>query len=246
MSTDFQLTDSIQSEENEVRRLQREALASAIGSQRDFSKLQALLDDDAYWERHDAVVAKLKEKQAAAVAAKTRTSHSKRWDEIPPQYTQEFVFSKSRLSRPQFEALKHWQPNGKTGIGLMSPSGHGKTLAFCRLILRRLTCTWLFLPMYRFANAVRDQYDNDVRTSHDAEQLIKDAMSVRVLLLDDLGDESPSEAVSEALKGLVESRTSRHLPILWTCNITEQAMAARHKGRGGAIVRRLKEFSILP
>lgn len=49
--------------------------------------------------------------------------------------------------------------------------------------------------------------------------LLRETRTVKVLLLDDLGDEKYTEAVTAELKDLIEYRTSRALPLLWTSNL---------------------------
>ena len=66
--------------------------------------------------------------------------------------------------------------------------------------------------------------------------------STGVLVLDDLGKEKAAEAVSTALYSVIEERTARERPILFTANYTSEELAGRFGEHGAYLVRRLREF----
>lgn len=207
--------------------------------------LHELTQDDAFWAKREleikAYEAEQKRKKAEAAAAK----RIERWLQIPKIYREPFEPAKSPIPPDVFAEVRRWTPESGRGIGLLGASGMGKTRLLVRL-LHRLECTWLFVPATRYAAAVREQYDHDHFTANRAFELLRDCRTVQVLLLDDIGQESPTEAVSEAMFDLIEYRTARKKAVLWTGNFTADELRTRHKTRGAAIVRRLQEFTWSP
>jgi DNA replication protein DnaC len=69
-------------------------------------------------------------------------------------------------------------------------------------------------------------------------------------LIDDMGKEraghdgAVSEAVGEALFSLIEYRVAHDLPVIWTCNMSEDDLQKRlGPDRGTPMMRRLREAS---
>jgi len=87
----------------------------------------------------------------------------------------------------------------------------------------------------------------DSRTRDTAHQLLRRCITADVLLLDDLGKGTPTPRAIEAMEDLVEERTSRRRPILWSANAGSEWLA-HHFGEdsGPAIIARLAEFSHIP
>ncbi len=200
---------------------------------------------DAFWKRREAEIAEMEKQEREEHEAEVKALRESRWRAIPATYREEFNPKLSKLPDGVIATVKAWQPSA-TGIGLMGNTGLGKTRLIVRGILSRLDCTWIFLPATEYASAVREQWSDDWGVAKAASEKLAAAKACRVLCLDDIGQESPSEAVSEAFASLIEHRTSRKKPILWTSNLGADALALRHKTRGAALVRRLKEFSLVP
>lgn len=212
----------------------------------DSSKLISLTSDDAFWAERE------RQQAAADAAERSRkeraraTQRAERLASIPARYHEPFQKGLSKVDPAIIKHCKQWDPAtcGGQGIGLLGASGMGKTRLLCR-ILFRISCSWLYLPAYQFSDAVAEQWE-DGGVGMRADQLLKSAHRVKVLFLDDLGDEKHTDSVSSALKGLIEHRSSRKLPTLWTSNLDDEQLAAKHGERGPAIVRRLAEFSWMP
>lgn len=174
---------------------------------------------------------------------------ARRLAEIPDSHLKPFEPWRTSLPRGVVQRALDWCVEGAEdshGIGLLGPHGMGKTRLLVTLLLQLPeTCSWMYLPASRLATAVKDQYDDDARVVQRARRLLSDARRVRVLLLDDMGEEdSPREAAPE-LEALLDHRGSCGLPVLWTSQFGVNDLAARYGGEGWAIVRRLTQASWL-
>jgi DNA replication protein DnaC len=206
------------------------------------ARFARLTEDDAFWSRREALLAEREAKARAERKREAAAERARRLAALPARYQETYDPARSRLSSRARASVSGWRESSPRGIGLCGATGLGKTRALCS-ILRRLSCPWLYLPAGRFSIAVSDQWADSYRTASEASGLLKEARTVKVLLLDDLGDEKHTEAVTAELKELIEYRTSRALPLLWTSNLTPDQIKAKHGERGAAIVRRLEEFT---
>lgn len=209
------------------------------------SKLLALSDDDAFWEKRDAEVAELLELQRQKDIAARKARTEKQWLAIPDIYREPFDPSKSSLSREAITYCRKWKPSDG-GIGLLGLTGLGKTRLLCAALRRfRESHSWLYLPAFEMSNYVAQQWDDNWGVSGPAERALRLAKKVDILILDDLGDERATDAASSYLKELVEHRTARKLPVLWSSNMTKEELSSRHGLKGDASVRRLMDFSTI-
>lgn len=205
-------------------------------------RFQRIADDDAFWREREALLATQSEQERKDRERIEAEAHALRVASIPARYREPFHPKRSRLAPRVLDAVAGWTEATPLGIGLSGATGMGKTRALCSILLR-LRCTWLYLPASKLSMAVADQWSDNYRTASEAAGLLRDARRVRVLMLDDLGDEKHTEAITAELKDLIEHRTSRGLPILWTSNLSPEQITAKHGERGAAIARRLAEFT---
>lgn len=206
-----------------------------------------LIDNDTFWQEIEQRQAAIQAEEHREKEAATARLKAERLAAIPARYHEPFKASLSKVDRKALDHCINWHPDTcqGQGIGLFGSSGLGKTRLLCRLLFR-LECSWLYLPAYQFSEAVTNQFSDQYSVAGDAVRALRAAHRVRVLFLDDIGDEKHTDSVSSALKGLIEHRTSRKLPTLWTSNLSDEQIAAKHGERGPAIVRRLAEFSWTP
>jgi DNA replication protein DnaC len=217
----------------------RAVLAEAL------ERITKLLEDDAFWQKREAELAERERVEREEREAAEDALRARRFSEIPGEYQRTFDPAQSTLAKETILYCRDWTPNAGTGIGLMGATGMGKTRLLCAT-LRKQPCSWLYLPASKLSLAVSDQWNDAWGIAARAGATLREARRVRVLLLDDIGDEKHTEAVTAELKDLVEHRTSRSLPILWTSNLSPEQITAKHGERGAAIVRRLAEFSWSP
>lgn len=198
--------------------------------------------EDVLNERQKSEADEMERQRVAAMG----TLRRKRWLDIPKVYREEFVPGKSRMPPDVVKYAREWIPvKNCRGIGLSGETGLGKTRLLVR-VLHRIQCSYVFIPMTKFSKAVRKQYDDELKTAHDAEEVLEAALSAKVLMFDDLGKESATAAVCEAVYDVVEDRVSRRAPILWTTELNGDELRTHYQMRGPAIVRRLTEFSWSP
>lgn len=206
------------------------------------SKLLALSDDDEFWVKRNAEVALQREQERKERDARHLQRVREQWKAIPYEYRKAFDPSKSKIPRDTIQHCRSWQPGG-FGVGLTGTTGLGKTRLVCAMLRQyRESHSWLYLPAFEMSNYVGQQWSDDDWTAMAAVRQLRRAKRVDILVLDDLADERGTEASTAFLKELVEHRTSRSLPILWTSNADPEALARKHGTQGTAIVRRLGEF----
>ena len=181
------------------------------------------------------------EQKQKAFAAKTES-----WNRIcPPLY---------QLTNPEHPAINQkalcaalqWQNNmDGAGVCFIGPSGLCKTRIML-LLAKRLHFEGVgvfFISSTRLAWAFQNQFGADQRNG-EARDSIASAHKIPVLFLDDVGKEKFTETVERDFYDLIEQRTSHLRPTHWTANANgAQLEAMMSSDRGGAIMRRLREFS---
>lgn len=176
-----------------------------------------------------------------AVLAQPR---ARRLAEIPDEYREPFDARLCCLPETVVAYVQGWEPGNPPvqGIGLAGPAGTGKTRLLVN-VLQRLPIhyTWLYLPELRLARAVLDMADEESRVIERARNLLGNARTVQVLLLDDVGEGWVSPACLAELQALVAYRSARGLPILWTSNLALTRLEERSGARGRAVLSLLRK-----
>jgi DNA replication protein DnaC len=115
------------------------------------------------------------------------------------------------------------------GLGLVGPVGCGKTsllVTAYKLVAPRLleypsvsATTIRFVSVLDMFDLWRNSFDEDRRTGEPRfAQLFKRCAEARLLILDDLGAERPTEWTQEQLNKLIDYRARKELPTWFTTN----------------------------
>jgi DNA replication protein DnaC len=130
-------------------------------------------------------------------------------------------------------------------MALHGPTGIGKTRMMW-LLLKRLHFAGTQFKAIRsteFAQNAIQQFSDNPEEKARALSELRSLKTVPVLFIDDLGKERATARLETELYELLEERTSRLLPILFTTQLAGQALASMlSRENGEAIVRRLREF----
>ena len=164
---------------------------------------------------------------------------------VPPAYLDT---DPSKLSAGLRQVISGYDGSGR-GIGLVGPAGSGKTRAAV-LMLRQCQeagKNTFFLASTDFARMSSAQFADNPALRDIAQSSIRLCKFAEVLLLDDVGKARFTDRVESDFYDLLEWRTSRKLPTLWTSNSDAAGlMEMFSKDRAEAIVRRLgTEFSTI-
>jgi len=152
----------------------------------------------------------------------------------------------SRFSKKLLTAINEYTVTPQ-GLGFVGKPGECKTRAMF-ILLRRLImddgvyCKAVSTP--KFATLCANQFSDNFQAKEDAEKKMKSFQSCDVLFIDDLGKNKMTERAEVELYDLLETRTGKMIPTLWTANAASgELLAMFSKDRGEAILRRLAEFS---
>ena len=180
-------------------------------------------------------------KLLAAKEAKEKIRRRSEWTVICPS---EYLECAPELlptdeSRAALAESKLWKPqNGGFGIvGRVSGQGKSKIIYATarRHFLEGVPVRAISCP--DFALECVGRYDNQLL------DWIQPMRDTSILILDDLGKERVNERVASAFFNLIEHRTSRGKPILFTSNFGGEELAERFGEHGPYIIRRLREYS---
>lgn len=168
------------------------------------------------------------------------------WEAICPP-----LYQMTRQDHPDLntgillEVMKWHDASDGKGLCLIGPTGRCKT-RIMMLLAKRLHFEGVnvfFAPATRLASAFQKQIGSEP-FNVEAREIIAKAHNCRVLCLDDVGKEKFTETIERDFYDLVEQRTSYLKPTHWTANATgPQLEAMMSSDRGGAIMRRLREFT---
>ena len=166
------------------------------------------------------------------------------WAEVPRLYAET---DKARLHANLAQAIDSWEYSPK-GLGMIGKSGAGKTRAAVEILFREheLGRSICFLKATKLTQHAQDRFNNDDQIKHTAEMRLRKAYSCKLLLLDDLGKGRLPASAEELLYDLIDERSERGLPVIWTSNANSDDLHVMlSNDRGQAIIRRLIDFSKL-
>jgi DNA replication protein DnaC len=159
-----------------------------------------------------------------------------------------------------------WSPDAGgrwRSLGMFGPSGTGKTRTAFHILRRHVLSHDVYavhasdawdhgdhVQGISSAAVQRLRHAEEPRLADAARQCLQRARTCGLLLIDDMGKEraghdgAVSEAVGEALFSLIEYRVAHDLPVIWTCNMSEDDLQKRlGPDRGTPMMRRLREAS---
>lgn len=135
---------------------------------------------------------------------------------------------------------------GTEGVGLIGPSGTGKTRLGYRL-LKKASAAGLkpyAITQSLFRQAVADRTSDDRDAQARARTRLQAARHAQALLLDDVGKGARTDAADEALYELLTHRRDKRLVTHWTANQGSAWIASRYGAdRGPAIAVRLAHLA---
>lgn len=178
-------------------------------------------------------------------AEKARARVRAEWDAICPAAYRQTDPNFPLMNHKLLEGLMRFDPSRGIGIGLHGPTGMRKTRMLC-LVLKKLHFSGVrvfYVSAKRLSGCYSIMFGKD-SDAGEARDVIRKSLRAEVLLLDDIGKERFTDRGQAEFYDLVESRTSRLKPILWTANASGDELAAMMSAdRGGPIVRRLEDFA---
>lgn len=147
----------------------------------------------------------------------------------------------SDASRAVLQKAQAWEPgpNGR-GLGIV---GRGSGLGKTRILFAAAHSHFLAGDGFRAVNCGTLGIDISASVGAALRELLRPLKRIRLLLLDDLGKERSTPHVAAALYSVVEERTARGLPMLFSANFGGEELAEKLGEHGPFIVRRLREFS---
>jgi DNA replication protein DnaC len=166
------------------------------------------------------------------------------WAEVPRLYSDT---EKVRLHGNLIAAIDRWEYSPK-GLGMIGESGAGKTRAAVEILFKEhdMGKTVCFMKATKLTQHAQDKFNNDDAVRHTAEIRLRKAYTAKLLLLDDLGKGRLPASAEELLYDLIDERSERGLPIIWTSNANGKELNAMLSAdRGQAILRRLVDFSTI-
>lgn len=169
----------------------------------------------------------------------------KRWERnCPPLYRDTDAAQLKKLIPAKImEQVLTWDRSGKKGIGLIGPTGKGKTRLMFELMRlyvfadeRRMT--------YINASAIGDELAASYgRGAESAEEYLQTLIGASILFIDDLGKGKVTERTESAIYRIIETRMIYQRLLFFTSNCTKDDLLQRFSADGGEpIVRRLREM----
>lgn len=169
---------------------------------------------------------------------------------IPKRYQYSIELRPSQADVPKFIQLRDFMENilknVELGKGLFiygNGTGNGKTSWACKIMsyyFRKVVFNSLleyegyFINTPTFLEELRASYSNKTLEFEDKMDKV---MNCRLLIIDDLGSEKPSEWVTERLYTIINERVSNGLATIYTSNVNLDKLEGT---LGSRIVSRIK------
>ena len=177
---------------------------------------------------------------------------------LPMRYRYNIPLRPEQIDREAFMKLKGYLDNvvervenGDSLYIYSENTGNGKTTwsskimnQYIRKVVARtdLENEALYLNVSLFVEAMRNQYSE---YSNDIARLREEAMNCKLLILDDIGAERPSEYVCERLYDLINHRYTNMLATIYTSNLTPFELGDRLGSRIESRVRSAEQIKLV-
>jgi DNA replication protein DnaC len=196
----------------------------------------------------DQCVAKMRGERLDEAEQERQGRLAESWRTICPPLYRDTKENYHSLSASVRAGLLQWNPEHQEDIGLIGPTGLGKTrLAFLKLKELHFAGHRCYaISAKRLEHMIAQSYDDDPLRRDTARVAIEASRTATFLLLDDVGKERFTERAASEFYDLMEHRTSHLLRTIWTTNSTLTDLENRIGGQHGkATIRRLVEFSAI-
>lgn len=158
---------------------------------------------------------------------------------LPKRYRYDITLTPEQIDLPSFVRIRDYQndvlQHMKAGTNLLIYSkvaGNGKTSwssKIANFYIRKALTTFstqetpvLFLNTSAFLDELKESFNTGITPAH--KQM---AIDCRLLILDDLGAEKPSEWVCERLYDILNTRYSESRPTIFTSNLQPEQIGDR-------------------
>ena len=177
---------------------------------------------------------------------------------LPVRYRYDIPLRPELSDRQSFTQLKGFMDNvvervenGDSLYIYSGTTGNGKTTWSSKIMnmyIRKIVAKSdledevLYLNVSLFVEAMRNQYSE---YSDDIATLKERAMNCKLLILDDIGAERPSEYVCERLYDLINHRYTNMLSTIYTSNLTPIELGDRLGARIESRVRSVEQVKLV-
>jgi DNA replication protein DnaC len=164
------------------------------------------------------------------------------------------------FNRRLWERVQTWKPTSeRPWLGMTGPTGESKTrCAF--LTFRKINLEMIRRPeypedgawrpsvavvsAYQFSEAVLGQFQDEQKAS--SVELLRKLRRVQLLMIDDLGKQRNTPAISGELFAMLDHRHAENLCTIWTSNSTpEGIVSGMSEDMAGPLAGRIRECSTI-
>lgn len=144
------------------------------------------------------------------------------------------------FNRRLWERIQVWKPTDeRPWLGMIGPTGESKTRSAFLILAQTARCmvrpakdldslgsrpSLAAVSAYRLTEAVLGQFQDEQKAA--SVELLRRLRKVSILLIDDLGKQRNTPAVSGELFALLDHRHAENLATIWTSNSTPEGIVA--------------------